>query len=86
MEPKQILSAQLHTKTNQIPGTFSSKMSGGADVRPESLTYGFAGDSVSPGKAIFAGGKRSKRRHNSKKNKTRRSNNNRKNKSRRPRR
>ena len=79
MEPKQILSAQLHTKTNQIPGTFSSKMSGGADLRAEPIRYGFAGDSVSPGKAIFAGGKKSKRRHNSKKSKTRR----RKNKSRR---
>ena len=81
MEAKPILSADLHTKTNQMPGTFSSKMSGGADVRPEPLRYGFAGDSVSPGKAIFAGGKRSRRHHNSKKNKTRR----RKNKSRRSR-
>jgi len=81
MEAKPILSADLHTKTNQIPGTFSSKMSGGADIRPEPLRYGFAGDSVSPGKAIFAGGKRSRRHHNSKKNKTRR----RKNKSRRSR-
>ena len=76
MEAKTILSTDLHTKTNQIPGTFTSKMSGGADVRPEPLTYGFAGDSVSPGKAIFAGGKKSKRRHNSKKSKTRRRRNN----------
>ena len=82
MEAKSILPIVLSTKTNQIPGTFSSKMSGGADVRPEPLRYGFAGDSVSPGKAIFAGGKKSKRRHNSKKSKTRR----RKNKSRRSRR
>ena len=82
MEAKSILPIVLSTKTNQIPGTFSSKMSGGADVRPEPLRYGFAGDSVSPGKAIFAGGKRSRRHHNSKKNKTRR----RKNKSRRSRR
>ena len=82
MEAKQILSTDLHTKTNQIPGTFSSKMSGGADLRAEPIRYGFAGDSVSPGKAIFAGGKKSKRRHNSKKSKTRR----RKNKSRRSRR
>jgi len=81
MEAKSILPIVLSTKTNQIPGTFSSKMSGGADVRPEPLRYGFAGDSVSPGKAIFAGGKRSRRHHNSKKNKTRR----RKNKSRRSR-
>jgi hypothetical protein len=79
MEPKQILSEELHTKTNLVPGSFSSKMSGGADVRPEQLRYGFAGDSVSPGKAIFAGGKKSKRQHNSKKNKSKR----RKNKSRR---
>ena len=76
MEAKTILSTDLHTKTNHIPGTFSSKMSGGADVRPEPLRYGFAGDSVSPGKAIFAGGKKSKRRHNSKKSKTRRRRNN----------
>ena len=82
MEAKQILSTDLHTKTNQTPGTFSNKMSGGADLRAEPIRYGFAGDSVSPGKAIFAGGKKSKRRHNSKKSKTRR----RKNKSRRSRR
>ena len=82
MEAKSILPIVLSTKTNQIPGTFSSTMSGGADLRAEPIRYGFAGDSVSPGKAIFAGGKKSKRRHNSKKSKTRR----RKNKSRRSRR
>ena len=76
MEAKSILPIVLSTKTNQIPGTFSSKMSGGADLRAEPLRYGFAGDSVSPGKAIFAGGKKSKRQHNSKKNKTKRRRNN----------
>lgn len=74
---------ELSTETNQIPGTFSSKMSGGADLRPEPLRYGFAGDSVSPGKAIFAGGKRSRRHHNSKKNKTKRRRNNKSRRSRR---
>lgn len=83
MEAKPILPMELHTKTNLVPGSFSSKMSGGADVRPEQLRYGFAGDSVSPGKAIFAGGKRSKRRHNSKKNKTKRRRNNKSRRSRR---
>lgn len=76
MQAKQILPMELSTETNQIPGSFSSKMSGGADVRPEPLRYGFAGDSVSPGKAIFAGGKKSKRQHNSKKNKSKRRRNN----------
>ena len=76
MQAKQILPMELSTETNQIPGSFSSKMSGGADVRPEPLRYVFAGDSVSPGKAIFAGGKKSKRQHNSKKNKSKRRRNN----------
>lgn len=76
MQAKQILPMELSTETNQIPGTFSSKMSGGADLRAEPLRYGFAGDSISPGKAIFAGGKKSKRQHNSKKNKSKRRRNN----------
>jgi hypothetical protein len=66
MESKQILPDVLQNKTNLIPGTFSSKMSGGADTRPEPLRYGFGGESVSPGKAIFMGGKRRTRRHNNK--------------------
>ena len=83
MEAKSILPIVLSTKTNQIPGTFTSKMSGGADVRPEPLRDRFAGDSVSPGKAIFAGGKMSRRHHNSKKNKTKRRRNNKSRRSRR---
>jgi len=47
-----------------MPNMFSSKMSGGADLREEPLRYGFSGDSVSPGKAIFAGGKRRRTRKN----------------------
>lgn len=58
MESKQILPDVLQNKTNLIPGTFSSKMSGGADTRPEQVMPGFNGESVSPGKAIFMGGRR----------------------------
>jgi hypothetical protein len=57
MDPKQVLPDVLQNKTNLIPGTFSSKMSGGADTRPEQVMPGFAGESVSPGKAIFMGGR-----------------------------
>lgn len=63
-EAKQVLPNDLQNKTNLMPGTFSSRMSGGADLRAEPLRYGFAGDSVSPGKAIFAGGKRRRTRKN----------------------
>lgn len=62
MESKQVLPDFLQNKTNLIPGTFSSKMSGGADQRPEPLRYGFGGESVSPGKAIFMGGRRRNKR------------------------
>jgi hypothetical protein len=58
MDSKQILPDFLQNKTNLIPGTFSSKMSGGADTRPEQVMPGFKGESVMPGKAIFMGGKR----------------------------
>ena len=64
MDPKPVLPDVLQNKTNLIPGTFSSKMSGGADIRPESINYGFKGDSILPGKAIFAGGKRRRTRKN----------------------
>ena len=57
MESKQVLPDVLQNKTNLIPGTFSSKMSGGADLRPEQVMPGFNGESVSPGKAIFMGGR-----------------------------
>jgi hypothetical protein len=58
MESKPVLPEVKANITNQHPSIFHSKISGGADVRPEPLRYGFSGDSVSPGKAIFAGGKR----------------------------
>lgn len=61
MESKQILPDVLPGKANIMPNPFASKMSGGADTRPEPLRYGFGGESVSPGKAIFMGGKRKKR-------------------------
>ena len=64
MDPKQVLPDVLQNKTNLIPGTFSSKMNGGADTRPEQVMPGFNGESVSPGKAIFMGGKRRTRRNN----------------------
>lgn len=62
MDAKQVLPDVLQNKTNLIPGTFSSKMSGGQ--RPEAPTYGFSGESVGPGKAIFMGGKRRRTRKN----------------------
>ena len=58
MESKQVLPDVLQNKTNIMPNPFASKMSGGADTRPEPLRYGFGGESVSPGKAIFMGGRR----------------------------
>ena len=76
MDPKQVLPDVLQNKTNLIPGTFSSKMSGGADTRPEQVMPGFNGESVSPGKAIFMGGRlrrtgkrgtKRRRHHNNKK-------------------
>ncbi len=68
MESKPVLPEVKANITNQHPSIFHSKISGGADVRPEPLRYGFSGDSVSPGKAIFAGGKRkqSKRKQSKK--------------------
>lgn len=81
MESKPILPEMKANITNQHPSVFHSKISGGADVRPEPLRYGFSGDSVSPGKAIFAGGKRkqskrnqSKRKQNKRQRKSRRRN------------
>ena len=59
----KVLPDVLQNKTNMIPGTFSSKFSGG-DGRPESINYGFKGGEISPGKAIFAGGKRRRTRKN----------------------
>jgi len=69
MESKPVLPEVKANITNQHPSVFHSKISGGADVRPEPLRYGFSGESVSPGKAIFAGGKnkKSKKRHQNKK-------------------
>lgn len=71
MESKPVLPEVKANITNEHPSVFHSKVSGGADVRPEPLRYGFSGDSVSPGKAIFAGGKRkqSKKRRNSRRQK-----------------
>ncbi len=68
MESKPVLPEMKANITNQHPSMFHSKISGGADVRPEPLRYGFSGESVSPGKAIFAGGKRkqSKRKQSKK--------------------
>ena len=68
MESKPVLPEMKANITNQHPPIFHSKISGGADVRPEPLRYGFSGESVSPGKAIFAGGKRkqSKRKQSKK--------------------
>lgn len=81
MESKPVLPEVKANITNQHPSIFHSKISGGADVRPEPLRYGFSGDSVSPGKAIFAGGKRkqskrnqSKRKQNKRQRKSRRRN------------
>ena len=75
MESKPVLPEMKANITNEHPSVFHSKISGGADVRPEPLRYGFSGDSVSPGKAIFAGGKRkqSKKRRNSHKKQQRKS-------------
>lgn len=75
MESKPVLPEMKANITNQHPSVFHSKVSGGADLRPEPLRYGFSGDSVSPGKAIFAGGKRkqSKKRRNSSKKQQRKS-------------
>jgi len=72
MDPKQVLPDVLSNKTNIMPNPFASKMSGGADLRPEQVMTGFNGESVSPGKAIFMGGNRKKRgtkrrRHHNKK-------------------
>jgi|LauGreDrversion4_2_1035121.scaffolds.fasta_scaffold2057903_1 hypothetical protein len=69
MESKPVLPEMKANITNQHPSMFHSKISGGADVRPEPLRYGFSGESVSPGKAIFAGGKRkqSKRKQSKRK-------------------
>lgn len=61
MESKQVLPDVLPGKTNIMPNPFASKMSGGADLRPEQVMPGFKGESVMPGKAIFMGGKRKKR-------------------------
>jgi len=61
MDPKQVLPDVLPGKANIMPNPFASKMSGGADTRPEPLRYGFGGESVMPGKAIFMGGNRKKR-------------------------
>jgi hypothetical protein len=62
MDPKQVLPDVLQNKTNIMPNPFASKMSGGADTRPEQVMPGFNGESVSPGKAIFMGGKRRNKR------------------------
>lgn len=62
MDPKQVLPDVLPGKVNIMPNPFASKMSGGADTRPEQVMPGFNGDSVSPGKAIFMGGKRLNKR------------------------
>jgi len=62
MDYKPVLPNDLSTRANMIPGTFSSKMSGGQ--RPEPLGYGFKGGEITPGKAIFAGGKRRRTRKN----------------------
>lgn len=59
-----MLTKYISTGTNMPPSVFVSKMSGGADIRPESINYGFKGDSILPGKAIFAGGKRRRTRKN----------------------
>lgn len=58
MDSKQILPDFLQNKTNIMPNPFASKMSGGADLRPEQVMPGFKGESVMPGKAIFMGGRR----------------------------
>jgi hypothetical protein len=58
MESKQVLPDILPGKTNIMPNPFASKMSGGADTRPEQVMPGFKGESVMPGKAIFMGGRR----------------------------
>ena len=58
MDPKQVLPDFLQNKTNIMPNPFASKMSGGADLRPEQVMPGFKGESVMPGKAIFMGGRR----------------------------
>jgi hypothetical protein len=63
MDPKQVLPDVLPGKANIMPNPFASKMSGGADTRPEQVMPGFNGESVSPGKAIFMGGKRRTRRN-----------------------
>ena len=57
MESKQILPDVLPGKANIMPNPFASKMSGGADLRPEQVMPGFKGESVMPGKAIFMGGR-----------------------------
>jgi hypothetical protein len=69
MESKPVLPEMKANITNQHPSMFHSKISGGADVRPEPLRYGFSGESVSPGKAIFAGGKRKQSKHKQSKHK-----------------
>ena len=59
-----MLTKYIPTATNPNPALFVSKMSGGADIRHESINYGFKGGEISPGKAIFAGGKRRRTRKN----------------------
>jgi hypothetical protein len=73
MDPKQVLPDVLPGKANIMPNPFASKMSGGADTRPEQVMPGFNGESVSPGKAIFTGGRlrnkrgtKRRRQHNKK--------------------
>ena len=64
MDPKQVLPDILQNKTNLIPSTFSSKMSGGAG---EGITTGFAVSDIRPGLAgytVTRGGNKSKRRQN----------------------
>ena len=63
MDPKQVLPDVLQNKTNLIPSTFPSKMSGGAG---EGITTGFAASNIRPGLAgytVTKGGNKSRRRH-----------------------
>jgi len=59
-----MLTKYVPSAANMPKSVFVSKMSGGADLREESPTHGFSGESVGPGKAIFMGGKRRRTRKN----------------------
>jgi hypothetical protein len=62
MEKSDSMLTKYVPSAANMPNMFSSKMSGGE--RAEAPTHGFSGESVSPGKAIFMGGKRRRTRKN----------------------